>query len=91
MIPFRGLEIAFSGHSPQFVVADPAQVRKCSIICTIGPKTNSVEKLHELATAGMNVVRMNFSHGSHDVRSSLHYLEQIANILRPIIVPQIGG
>ena len=41
----------------------PPQV---SIICTIGPKTKAVEKLTDLRKAGMNVVRMNFSHGSYD-------------------------
>ncbi|KAI1631027.1 pyruvate kinase [Biscogniauxia mediterranea] len=40
--------------------------RRSSIICTIGPKTNSVEAINKLRTAGLNVVRMNFSHGSYE-------------------------
>lgn len=40
-------------------------LRRSSIICTIGPKTNSVEALNTLRKAGLNVVRMNFSHGSY--------------------------
>jgi len=40
--------------------------RRTSIICTIGPKTNSVEAINKLRTAGLNVVRMNFSHGSYE-------------------------
>jgi len=45
--------------------------RKTAIIATIGPKTNSVEKLGELARAGVNVVRMNFSHGSYEYHQSV--------------------
>ncbi|GLB36046.1 putative pyruvate kinase family protein [Lyophyllum shimeji] len=45
--------------------------RKTSIIATIGPKTNSVEKLAELRDAGVNVVRMNFSHGSYEYHQSV--------------------
>ncbi len=37
--------------------------KKTKIVCTIGPATSSVEKLGELLVAGMNVVRLNFSHG----------------------------
>ena len=37
--------------------------KKTKIVCTIGPATTSVEKLSALLEAGMNVVRMNFSHG----------------------------
>jgi pyruvate kinase len=39
--------------------------RRSAIICTIGPKTNSVEAINKLRSAGLNVVRMNFSHGSY--------------------------
>ena len=41
-------------------------MRKTKIICTIGPSSESEEKLKELMLAGMNVARFNFSHGSHE-------------------------
>ncbi|OCF35871.1 pyruvate kinase [Kwoniella heveanensis CBS 569] len=46
-------------------------LRKTSIIATIGPKTNNVETLVKLAEAGMNIVRMNFSHGSYEYHQSV--------------------
>ncbi|MDQ0220080.1 pyruvate kinase [Peribacillus cavernae] len=41
-------------------------MRKTKIVCTIGPASESIEKLTELIEAGMNVSRLNFSHGSHE-------------------------
>lgn len=49
----------------------PAHWRRSSIICTIGPKTNSPEMMNKLRSAGMNVVRMNFSHGEYAYHQSV--------------------
>ncbi|MDA8227958.1 MAG: pyruvate kinase [Desulfitobacterium hafniense] len=41
-------------------------MRRTKIVCTIGPATESPEKVRELLASGMNVARLNFSHGTHE-------------------------
>ena len=50
-------------------------MKKTKIVCTIGPASESVETLVQLIEAGMNVCRLNFSHGDHD-----EHLARIKNI-----------
>ncbi|KAJ7011225.1 hypothetical protein D5086_001309 [Populus alba] len=44
---------------------NPISRRKTKIVCTIGPSTSSREMIWKLAEAGMNVARLNMSHGDH--------------------------
>jgi pyruvate kinase len=41
-------------------------VPRAKIVCTLGPASSTPERIGELIDAGMNVARLNFSHGSHD-------------------------
>jgi pyruvate kinase len=43
-----------------------AVTRRAKIVCTMGPATSSPERMLGLVEAGMDVARMNFSHGSHE-------------------------
>ena len=40
-------------------------MRRAKIVCTIGPAVESIEKITELVDAGMNMARLNLSHGAH--------------------------
>ena len=50
-------------------------MRKTKIVCTIGPASDSKEMLRKLMLAGMNVARINFSHGSYEEQ-----IQRIKNI-----------
>ena len=41
-------------------------MRRAKIVCTLGPAVGTPEKIRELVDAGMDVARLNMSHGSYD-------------------------
>lgn len=63
-------------------------VRRTKIVCTIGPATQSVEMVEALAEAGMDVARLNFSHGTiedhHQRIKAIRDVERRLN--RPIAI-----
>jgi pyruvate kinase len=60
--------------------------RRAKIVCTLGPSTDGTERMRELVAAGLDVARLNFSHGSqaeHEAR--YHLVRDAANeAKRPI-------
>jgi pyruvate kinase len=58
-------------------------LRRTKVVCTLGPATDSVEDLRRLVSAGMDVARLNFSHGTHEEhRAKLEQLRQACELER---------
>lgn len=58
------------------------KIKKTKIVCTIGPASDNEEMMTKLVKAGMNVMRCNFSHGSHEEHEKkFNLLRQINNKL----------
>jgi len=60
-------------------------MRKTKIICTIGPASGSEDVLRKMILAGMNVARLNFSHGSH--ADHLEKINTIKKLRREMDIP----
>jgi pyruvate kinase len=70
------------------------EFRKTKIVCTIGPATASLSALKNLIQAGMNVARLNFSHGDHKThRNTIKLIRKAAReVGRPVgILQDLGG
>ena len=69
-------------------------MKKTRIVATIGPVTDSYEKLRALAEAGVNVFRLNFSHGEHvwhrDLVNKIRRLEKELSTHFPIVLDTKG-
>jgi pyruvate kinase len=71
--------------------------RKTKIVCTIGPASESPEIIEALIIAGMNVARLNFSHGTHEehlrkivaIRHIAERLKLLVAILQDLAGPKI--
>lgn len=58
-------------------------VKRTKIICTIGPATNSADGIRSLIGAGMNVARLNFSHGEFEEHArTIRYIREQARKAR---------
>ena len=71
-------------------------MRRVKIICTIGPSSREVDVLTRLVEAGMNVARLNLSHGTNEYHGgTIERVRQVSEKLRqPVVVdnrPGAGG
>lgn len=58
---------------------------KTKIVCTLGPATDTKEKLHALVASGMSVARLNLSHGSHEYHARL--IEMVREVAEELSLP----
>ena len=67
-----------------------ARRQKTKIVCTIGPASESPKILEALIKAGMNVARLNFSHGTHEEHQrKIQIIREIASRLgQPVAILQ---
>ena len=68
--------------------------RRTKIVCTLGPATDSAEGIRALLEAGMDVVRLNFSHGDREAhRATIRRIREVAaGAGRPLgILQDLGG
>ena len=59
--------------------------KKTKIICTLGPATSSEEKIKELVLNGMDIARLNFSHGTHAGHGEM--IRKIKNVREELGIP----
>jgi len=59
--------------------------RRTKIVCTIGPATGSVAVIEQLIRAGMNVARLNLSHGTH--REHARHIQTVRKLSRRLAIP----
>lgn len=64
--------------------------KRTKILVTLGPATNTPEKIEELMKAGANGFRLNFSHGSHEERiDQMQWIRDAsAKLERPVVILQ---
>ena len=73
-----------NGGSPEIA----ARVRRAKIVCTIGPACDSDEMIRDLMLAGMDVARLNFSHGTHAEHA--RRIERLRRVCTSVKIPVLG-
>ena len=84
-------------HQESFKTIGENMQKRTKILATVGPSSHSVEVLSEMIHAGVNVFRLNFSHGTHEyhsevllnIRQAMARTNSIVGILQDISGPKI--
>src|SRR3954464_14605692 len=79
------------------VMLSPVVIRRAKIVCTIGPSCDDQSTLEQLIRAGMDVARLNFSHGTHEdharnfatIRAAAEVCNKPVAILQDLCGPKI--
>jgi pyruvate kinase len=70
---------------PETSHSTKARMQKTRIICTTGPATESYEMLRKMYDAGMNIVRLNMSHGTHESHAKV--IQHIKTLNKKVAFP----
>ncbi len=69
-------------------------MKKTKIVCTLGPASDTEEIIAAMAEAGMNVARINFSHGTHEDHAKkitmIKHVRESKGIALPIMLDTKG-
>lgn len=65
-------------------------IKRTKIVATVGPAANTYDKLLELVRAGVNVFRLNFSHGSHEDKAEIIRMVRELNKKEPYNIAILG-
>ena len=82
------------GDRSSMEIKSQSRLRRTKTVCTIGPSTSTPDKIRGLILAGMDVARLNFSHGEHKTHGEIIRLirEISADLGKEIAVLQdLGG
>ncbi len=83
--PYHGLSLP----PPELVryLRTPKMKRRTKIVCTLGPSVDSRSKIKELIDAGMNVARLNCSHGDWEQKSRwINWVRELSSEISPVAI-----